>query len=61
MSSDDYKREHYRTILVRFLKGYYSDELEPAIKASGEDRSSYIKKAIEMRMAADGFKKAPAE
>lgn len=61
MSSDAYKREHYRDVRIRFQKGYYADVLSQAIKASGEEISTYVRKAIEMRMVADGFKKAPAE
>lgn len=56
MSDYAYKKEHYRQVLIRFSKQYYSDVLSPAVESSGEDCTTYIKKAIEMRMEADGFK-----
>ena len=55
MSTDAYKREHYRELKLRMLKNYFSDIFDPAVKASGESMAVYIKKAIEMRMKADGF------
>lgn len=55
---NDYKRKHVRRIAFEVTKAYYDATLKPAADAAGEPMNTYIKKAIEMRMKADGFKKA---
>lgn len=49
-----YKKDHYRQVLLRYTKEYYADTLEPAAKEAGESVGVYIKNAVKMRIEKDG-------
>lgn len=51
----EYAKEHKKRIPFDVRKEYYTDVLKPAAEAAGEPVNTYIKNAITMRMAADGF------
>lgn len=50
-----YKRANLKRVPFEITKSYYETMLKPAADAAGEAMNSYIRKAIEMRMKADGF------
>lgn len=50
-----YQKANIKRIPLNVQKDYYERVLKPAADLSGEPIATYIKKAIEMRMEADGF------
>ena len=48
---NDYKKKHYKRIIVEIPKKYYEKHLAPSAQALGESMSAFIRKAIEMRLA----------
>ena len=47
---NDFKRKKYRRVNLDLTKEYFDSCFEPAVKESGESMTTFIKKAIDMRI-----------
>ena len=52
-----YRRNNYKTIHLCMPKDFFESQFVPAVEASGETMSGYIKEAIRMYLNEEGFEK----